>query len=176
MMRKCRQHISNDKTSVRFALTSDTLYLVLTGEIWSAFVSNTKKNGRDISRAYCTCITAVEYTLRWRHNDHDSVSNHQPHGGSLNRLFRRRSKKNQSSASLAFVWGIHRRPVNFPHKGPVTRKMFPFDEVIMIWFTAYNGWTYTEPCLPIALQLRNMRLAVSQITSNSNIWPKACPC
>ena len=32
-------------------------------------------------------------TLRWRHNDHDSVSNHQPHGCLLNRLFRRRSKK-----------------------------------------------------------------------------------
>ena len=41
--------------------------------------------------------------------------------------------KYQSSASLAFVWGIHRRPVNFPHKWPVTRKMFPFDDVIMLW-------------------------------------------
>ena len=34
----------------------------------------------------------------------------------------------QSPASLAFVWGIHRWPVNSPHKGPVTRKMFPFDD------------------------------------------------
>ena len=33
-------------------------------------------------------------------------------------------RKHQSSASLAFVRGIHRRPVNYPHKGPVTRKMF----------------------------------------------------
>ena len=40
-------------------------------------------------------------------------------------------RKHQSSASLAFVWGIHRRPVNSPHKRPVTRKMFPFDDVIM---------------------------------------------
>ena len=40
-------------------------------------------------------------------------------------------RKHQSSASLAFVWGIHRGPVNSPHKGPVTRKMFPFDDVIM---------------------------------------------
>ena len=40
-------------------------------------------------------------------------------------------RKHQSSASLAFVWGIHRRPVNSPHKGPVTRKEFPFDDVIM---------------------------------------------
>ena len=39
--------------------------------------------------------------------------------------------KHQSSASLAFVWGIHRGPVNSPHKWPATRKMFPFDDVIM---------------------------------------------
>ena len=39
--------------------------------------------------------------------------------------------KHQSSASLAFVWEIHRGPVNFSHKWPVTRKMFPFDDVIM---------------------------------------------
>ena len=40
-------------------------------------------------------------------------------------------RKHQSSASLAFVQGIHRWPVNSPHKGPVARKMFPFDDVIM---------------------------------------------
>ena len=40
-------------------------------------------------------------------------------------------RKHQSSASLAFVRGIHRGPVNSPHKGPVTRQMFPFDDVIM---------------------------------------------
>ena len=47
-------------------------------------------------------------TLRWRHNDHSGVSNHQPHGCLLNRLFRCKSKKHQSSASLAFVREIHR--------------------------------------------------------------------
>ena len=40
-------------------------------------------------------------------------------------------RKHQSSASLAFVRGIHRWLVNSPHKRPVTRKMFPFDAVIM---------------------------------------------
>ena len=40
-------------------------------------------------------------------------------------------RKHQSSASLAFVRGSHRWPVNSPHKGPVTRKMFPFDDVII---------------------------------------------
>ena len=41
-------------------------------------------------------------------------------------------RKHQSSTSLAFVWGIHRWPVNSPHKRPVARKMFPFDDVIML--------------------------------------------
>ena len=45
-------------------------------------------------------------------------------------------RKHQSSASLAFVLVIHRWPLNSPHKWLVTRKMFPFDDVIMfdvIW-------------------------------------------
>ena len=47
-------------------------------------------------------------------------------------------RKHQSSASLGFVQGIHRWPVNFQHKGPVTQKMFPFDEVIMCRETIGN--------------------------------------
>ena len=69
--------------------------------------------------------------LRWRHNWRDSVSNHQPHHCLLNRYSDADQRKHQSSASLAFVWGIDRGPVNSPHKWPVTRKMFPFDDVIM---------------------------------------------
>ena len=44
----------------------------------------------------------------------------------------------QSSASLAFVRGIHRKPVISPHKGLVSRKMFPFDDVIMQWVGWFN--------------------------------------
>ena len=40
-------------------------------------------------------------------------------------------RKHQSSASPAFVRGIHRWSAKSPHKGPVTRNMFPFDGVIM---------------------------------------------
>ena len=40
-------------------------------------------------------------------------------------------RKHQSSASLVFVRGIHRWPVNSPHKGPVRRKLFPFNDVII---------------------------------------------
>ena len=54
-------------------------------------------------------------------------------------------RKHQSSASLAFVWGIHRGPVKSLHKWPVTRKMFPFDDVTM--HHRFRGWlvTYLAP-------------------------------
>ena len=70
-------------------------------------------------------------SLRWRHNDHDSVSNHQPHGCLLNRLFRRRWKKTSKLRVTGLCAGNSPGPVNSPHKGPVTRKMFPFHDVIM---------------------------------------------
>ena len=54
-------------------------------------------------------------------------------------------RKHQSSVSFAFVWGIHRSPVNSPHKWSVIRKMLPFDDVIMwqiyIPFAASNLFT-----------------------------------
>ena len=67
----------------------------------------------------------------WRHNGPDSVSNHQPYDCLPNRLFRRRSKKSSKFRVTGLCAGIHRRPVNSPHKWPVSRKMFPFDDVIM---------------------------------------------
>ena len=52
-------------------------------------------------------------------------------------------RKHQSFASLAFVRGIHGGPVNSPHKWPVTRKRFPFDDIIMhlrqIWLFLRAG-------------------------------------
>ena len=64
-------------------------------------------------------------TLQWRHNERDSVSNHQPHDCLLNRLFRRRSKKTSKLHVTGLCVG------NSPYKWSVTRKMFPFDDVIM---------------------------------------------
>ena len=48
-------------------------------------------------------------------------------------------RKHQSSASLDFVQGIHQGSVDSPHKWPVTRKKFPFDDVIMYLFTHSSG-------------------------------------
>ena len=53
-------------------------------------------------------------------------------------------RKHQSSTSLAFVRGIHRGPVNSPHKWPVTWKMFPFDDVIMIILKIYSTSNHAQ--------------------------------
>ena len=44
---------------------------------------------------------------------------------------RRRSKKTSKIRVTGLCEGIHRWPVNSPHKGTVTRKMFPFEDVIV---------------------------------------------
>ena len=81
---------------------------------------------------WCCTQTSRRTTLRWRHNGHDSVSNHQPHHCLLNRLFGCRSKKTSKLRVTGLCAGNSPGPVISPHKGPVTRKMFPFDDVIMI--------------------------------------------
>ena len=66
-------------------------------------------------------------------------------------------RKHQCSVSLAVVREIHRWPVNSHHKGPVTRKMFPFGDVIMVFnrptelpgghVGINRGWPHqTRPC------------------------------
>ena len=71
-------------------------------------------------------------TLQWRHNERDGVSNHRRLEGLLNRLFMRGSKKASKIRVTGFYEGNSIRwPVISPHKGPVSRKMFPFDDDIM---------------------------------------------
>ena len=96
--------------------------------------------------AYNTSLQWIitELPLQWRHNEHDGVANYRRLYCLLNRLFRCRSKKHQSSASLACVRGIHRWPVTSPHKGPVTQKMFPFDDVTMRQIDARKSATATQ--------------------------------
>ena len=71
--------------------------------------------------------------LQWRHNERDGVPNHQPYNFLLMRLFRHRSKKTSKLRVNGLGGGIHRWALTSPHKGPVTRKMFPFDDIIMVW-------------------------------------------
>ena len=64
-------------------------------------------------------------TSWWRHNERDGVSNYRRLDYNSTICSCADQRKHQSSASLAFVMGIHRGPVDSPHKGPVTRKLFP---------------------------------------------------
>ena len=73
------------------------------------------------------------FSLRWRHDGRDIVSNHQPHDCLLGRVFRRRSKKTSKLRVTGLCAGNSPGPVNSPHKWPATRKMFPFDDVIMYY-------------------------------------------
>ena len=69
-------------------------------------------------------------------------------------------RTHRSSAALAFLRGNHQGPVNSPHKWPITRKMFPFDDVIMplsaMLFTIWNKQSKSIPRMlmprPIASQ------------------------
>ena len=69
--------------------------------------------------------------LQWRHNGRGGVSNHQPHDCLLSRLFGRRSKKTSKLRVTGLCAGNSPGPVYSPHKWPVTRKMFSFDDVII---------------------------------------------
>ena len=96
-------------------------------EIWATVRLAELLCSKDRFQFYERLVSA----LQWRHNGRNCVSNHQPYDCLLNVCSDADQRKHQSSASLAFVWGNHRWPVNSQHKCPVTRKMIPFDDVIM---------------------------------------------
>ena len=70
----------------------------------------------------CSHLMGICSILHYSDNGRDGVSNHQPYNCLLNRCSGANQRKHQSSASLAFVWGIQLCMVNSLHKWPVTRK------------------------------------------------------
>ena len=89
----------------------------------------TKKMNCCLSLFNIICLT-----LQWHHNELECVSNHQRMDCLLNCLFMRRSKKTPKLRVTGLCEG------NSPHKGPVTRKMFPFDDVIMGYLKLMLFW------------------------------------
>ena len=118
--------------------------------------------------------TGRNTTEQWRHNGSDGVPNHQPQNGLLNRLFRIRSKKT-SKLRVTGRW-----PVNSPHKWPVTRKMFPFDDVIMnkniTWSIMDYYETYVCAYFPmqawkiLLLKEQLMHLCMKSLLISRNTW------
>ena len=83
--------------------------------------------------------------------------------------------KHQSSASLAFVRGIHRSPVNSPHKGTVTRKMFPFYDVIMLvfcphWHSVSSTVASWRLLLPATLLSLIAKQGVHNVPFTASLW------
>ena len=101
--------------------------------------------------------------LQWRHNELDVVSNYQPHNCLLNCLFRHRSTKTSKRRVTGLCEGIHRWPVNSPHKRPVTRKMFLFDDIIM---------TLSYQCQIISWPCYERHLVVIPWVAILSRWPK----
>ena len=88
-------------------------------------------------------------------------------------------RKHQSSASLAFVRRIHRGPVNSPHKWPITRKMFPFDDVMIKSLgpdTSLHQWTWASSvhvifsCLFSAKPSFEPMIEICALVTEKNQW------
>ena len=79
----------------------------------------------------------ISISLQWRHNERDGVSNHRRHDCLLNRFVRRRSEKPSKLCGTDLCEG--NSPVT-GHKGSVTRKMLPYDDVIMFNFKKYDAF------------------------------------
>ena len=91
---------------------------------------------------------AIFVSLQWRHNGRDGGSNHQPHDCLLIRLFRRRSKKTSKLCVTGLCAGNSPVTGEFPAQRPVTRKMFPFDDVIKWYCTVQMGVTWRPWSMP----------------------------
>ena len=113
----------------RGCVTSHIISPVIFHNVWS-----TKTYSRSVE------TSGNVFTSQWRHNDHHGVSNHLPSIVCATVCL----SKHQSPRYWPFAKGMHRSPVNSPHKGPVTWKMFPYDDVIMIRYYHDRCWCFTD--------------------------------
>ena len=107
--------------------------------------SQERKQSKWGTMSMCTCIEnvfwiviyglkahqVIEYALRWRHNGHDGVSNHQPHHCLLKRLFGCTSKKTSKLCVTGLCAGNSPGTGEFSAQMASNAEMFPFDDVIM---------------------------------------------
>ena len=154
---------SNDESiSYRYGITIPLMWYDITTVIhisneWISMPSVWYcNNGYIIQMGYPSIWdnNSMSMSCGWHYNDVImSVSNHQRLDclAVCSGVYQR---KHQSSVPLAFVRGIQWWPMDSPHKGPVNRKMFPFDDVIMvcksfvrniisryvIWTNSYSAW------------------------------------
>ena len=80
----------------------------------------------------CAVTSNTISSLQWRHNEHDGVSNHQPHDCLLKRLFRRRSKKTSKLRVTDLCVG------NSPVTGEFSAQRASNAENVSIWWRHHD--------------------------------------
>ena len=107
---------------------------------------------RFYTRTLCLNIMIkMTNTLRWRHNDHAGVSNHQPHGCLLNRLFRRKSKKTSKLRVTGLCAG------NSPGTGEFPAQMASYAENVSTWWRHHDWSIHWYPICISCLKLQNTK-------------------
>ena len=101
------------------------------------------------------------FTLRWRHNDRDGVSNHQPHDCLLNRLFRRRSKKTSKLRVTGLCAG------NSPGTGEFPAQMASYAENVFIWWRHHAVWALWK-LRPILADIYDYICQIRNLTAPNN--------
>ena len=111
--------------------------------LWATWLSATHPQG---SHPFAVLPHQIQmwkphpWPLRWRHNDHAGVSNHQPHGCLLNRLFRRKSKKTSKLRVTGLCAG------NSPGTGEFPAQMASYAENVSIWWRHHDRQDFDTPC------------------------------
>ena len=134
ILRQMLQNTLNHKSTLIQIMTCHTSHYL--SQCWPRSMSpNGISRAPWIKLSYAVSLSFYGSTgwfpLRWRHNGRDSVSNHQPHDCLFNRLFGRRWKKTSKLRITVLSAGNSPGTGEFPAQRPVTRKKFPFDDVIM---------------------------------------------
>ena len=106
------------------------------------------------------------FSLQWSHNGRDGFSNYQPHHCLPNRLFRRRSKKTSKPRVAGFCVGIHRWPVNSPHKWPVARKVFPYAVGMHFRFSIH----VTDKCVCMHIEKVSVKICHTNKNRSCCVW------
>ena len=120
--------------------------------------------------------------LQWRHNERDGVSNHRPRDCLLSPLFRHKSKKTSKLCVTGLCEGNLPVTGEYPAQGRVTRKMIPFDDVIMIYMSVclLRRIKYVEFIQEVWVNNRGqysdvtMSAMASQITGVSIVYSTVC--
>ena len=130
-------HIRNGWTEYWCCLFNTALYKTPAGFLWH---TNDECLYNDVRNLNCLFFSCVHTEFLLIHYNDVIISMMASQITSLTIVYSTffsgtDQRKTQSYALLAFVRGIHWWPVNFQHKGPVMRKMFPLDDISCIWYS-----------------------------------------